>query len=83
MILKNKFIIYPNPNNGILKIEHPTQKIKNVELYNLYGVKIEANIKINNNFTEITIIPGANNTFIAKVIDERNNQNYFKLIIQK
>lgn len=82
-INKNKFIIYPNPNNGILKIEHPTQKIKNVELYNLYGVKIEANIKINNNFTEITIIPGANNTFIAKVIDERNNQNYFKLIIQK
>ncbi|MGI6717854.1 MAG: M28 family peptidase [Bacteroidales bacterium] len=77
-ILNNDVTIYPNPSDGICKIN---QKVKNIEVYNSLGSIIDAKITYSNNKTIINLQNCKKGLYIIKF--EIDNKVKFAKVIKK
>jgi len=52
---ESQLIIYPNPTRGQLKIENGQLKIENIEIFDVFGRSVRANLRVHHDNTTITI----------------------------
>ncbi len=76
--LNNDVIIYPNPSNGICKIN---LKADNVVVYNSLGAIIDAKVTYSNNKTSVNLQNCKNGLYIIKL--ELDNKVKFAKVIKK
>ena len=75
--IKNNIQVYPNPASGLLKISNSNfVKIKMVEVYNIYGQKI--NSKFHDNQIDLNSVMAG--MYIVKIEDENGKQGIFKVM---
>ena len=75
--LENSFLIYPNPTTGAFTIKNEIPiaigiKIKNVEIYNLFGERIYDSYKIN---SSIDLSAQSNGIYLIKIESDKGNLN--------
>ena len=77
IFIKTNLDIYPNPTAGLLKISNPNSiKINRVEVYNIYGQKVDA--KFDNNTIDLDYFkPGV---YLVNIQDENGKQGTFKVV---
>lgn len=67
-VLDKNVIVYPNPSSGKFKIYSSGFKIRNLEVYNLYGEKIYSSSGIQNSLLEIDLSAQPNGIYFVKLI---------------
>ncbi|MBI4929554.1 MAG: T9SS type A sorting domain-containing protein [Bacteroidetes bacterium] len=63
--------IFPNPVSSILYIQSPTDLLKSIELYNLFGIKIYDNLYSSTKNIGIDISPFTKGIYFIKIISVR------------
>lgn len=75
--IKTNISLYPNPTNSLVKISNPNHiKLKNIEVYNIYGQKLKAGK--NQNSLDLTKFKSG--VYLIKVEDENGKRAAFKVI---
>ena len=75
--IKRNLTLYPNPTNGLLKIENPNLiRINKVDIFNIYGQKLQA--KFNNNTIDLNHL--TNGIYLVRIEDENGKQGTYKII---
>ena len=65
----NNVVVYPNPTNGTLQIQHSEFLIQNVEVYDAYGKMLHV-VNVNDNSATIDLSDYASGTYFVKIVTE-------------
>ncbi|MEN8125194.1 MAG: glycosyl hydrolase family 18 protein [Bacteroidota bacterium] len=75
--IKTNLTLYPNPTNGLLKIDNPNfLEINEVAIFNIYGQKLQT--KFQNNTVDISRY--SNGIYLIRIEDKNGKQGTFKII---
>ncbi|MCT4580309.1 MAG: T9SS type A sorting domain-containing protein [Flavobacteriales bacterium] len=78
--LQNHITLYPNPTEGMVTINSSEINIKEIEIYNVAGVKLEAMKFVNNNPIDLSLY--ANGIYYVRIIGDTDEKTTFKVIKQ-
>ena len=65
----NNVVVYPNPTNGMVQIQHSEFLIQNVEVYDAYGKMLNV-VNVNDNSATIDLSDYASGTYFVKIVTE-------------
>jgi hypothetical protein len=75
--------IYPNPNNGLFKIQSSASGQYTVEIYNVLGEKVKS-FELTGNTNQVDLSSQPNGVYLYRVLSEKGNLiGQGKIVIQK
>jgi hypothetical protein len=83
IINASKLVYYPNPTTGKLRITNYELRIKDVEVFDIMGRKLNAECRMENEEWRMDLSHLFNGIYFVKVIYENNKNETFKCVISK